>query len=167
METMKNKVRRKDRQLADETEMFRILDSAEFGILSLVDDDGTPYGIPINFARQDDRLVFHCAPEGRKFQCIRFQPKVSFCVIGRTNLLPGQFSTEYESVIIEGMAEIVDDEPRRIDDLLILCRKLSPEHMDAAEQYIRKSLHRTAVFEIRIETMTGKAKRKKPVEKTS
>lgn len=139
--------------------MLQILDAAEFGILSLVDSKGIPYGIPINFARKDDLLIFHCAPDGRKFECIRSQPRVSFCVIGRTNLLPGQFSTEYESVVVEGVAEIINDEKRKVEDLMILCRKLASEHLDAAEKYIQKSLHRTGIFEIRIESMTGKAKR--------
>lgn len=156
---MKHEIRRKDRQLTDREVMLRILDAAEFGVLSLIDRDGIPYGIPINFARQDDRLIFHCAPDGRKFDCLRFQPRVSFCVVGWTQLLPGRFSTEYESVLIEGLAEIIDDEQRKIEDLMILCQKLDPEHLDQAKQYIMKSLHRTGIFEIRIEAMTGKAKR--------
>ena len=156
---MKQQIRRKDRELTDREEMLQILDSAEYGFLSLVDKEGVPYGIPVNFARQEDRLIFHCAPNGRKFECMRFQPCVSFCVVGRTNLLPAKFTTEYESVIVEGVADIIDDEQRKIEDLMILCRKLSPEHLEAAEKYIRKSLHRTGVFEIRIEAITGKAKR--------
>lgn len=138
--------------------MYRILDAAEFGVLSMVDQN-VPYGIPLNFARQEDRLIVHCAPEGRKFDCIRFQPQVSFCVVGRTRLLPGQFTTEYESVILEGVAEIIEDEKQKIEDLMILCKKLSPEHLEAAEKYIQKSLHRTGIFEIRIKSMTGKAKK--------
>lgn len=158
---MKHEVRRKDRQLTDETEMLRILDEAEYGFLSLVDEAGIPYGIPLNFARQADRLVFHCAPEGRKYECLRHQPRVSFGVVGRTRLQPGQFTTEYESVVVEGVAEIVDDKAKKVEALMILCRKLSPEHLDAAEKYIQKSLHRTGVFEIRIESMAGKAKQPK------
>lgn len=161
---MQQDVRRKDRQLTDRDEMLRILDAAEYGFLSLVDEDGAPYGVPMNFVRQDRRLIFHCAPDGRKFRCLRFRPRVSFCVVGRTNLLPAQFTTEYESVIVVGEAEIVDDDARKIEDLMILCRKLSPEHLDDAENYIRKSLHRTGVFELRIESMTGKAKRPKAGE---
>lgn len=155
---MQYKVRRKERQI-DESEALRILDAAEYGVLSLVGEDGAPYGIPVNFVREGKRLILHCAPAGRKLDCIRFQPRVSLCAVGRTHLLPAQFSTEYESAVVEGVAEIVEDEKRKVEDLMILCRKYAPEHLEAAEKYIAKSLHRTGIVEIRVESITGKAKR--------
>lgn len=156
---MKYEIRRKNREMKDRKEILQLLDAAEYAVISMVDGDGVPYGIPINFAREGDRLIFHCATEGRKLECLRFHPRVSLCVVGRTRVLPGQFTTEYESVIVEGMAEIVEDERRKIDDLMVLCRKYSPGHLEAAKKAIEKSLHRTAIFEIRIESMAGKAKR--------
>lgn len=152
------KIRRRDRVIT-EAEALAVLDAAEYGVLSVVGADGVPYGVPINFVRDGDTLIFHCAPEGRKLECMRRQPRVSFCAVGRTRVLPGEFTTEYESVVVEGTATIIEDETRKIADLMKLCEKYSAEHLPAAETYIRRSLHRTGIFEIRMETVTGKGKK--------
>lgn len=157
---MQHEIRRKDRKWHDQEEMLRFLDEAEFGVLSLIDAHARPYAVPLNFVRDGRRLLFHCAPEGRKLDCIRFSPRVSFCVVGKTQVQPEIFSTLYESVIIEGSATLIEDEAAKIRALRILCRKYSPEHLLAAERAIEKSLHRTGVFEVTIDSMTGKAKRK-------
>ena len=151
-------MRRSDREIPLE-EALAVLDSAEYGVLSLVDPQDKPYAVPISFVRDDNRLIFHCAIEGRKLDCIRHQPVVTFCAVGRTKILPGQFTTEYESVLIEGIAEIIENEQQKIDDLLKLCRKYAPDDLDAAEKMINNNLHRTAVIEIRMASVTGKANR--------
>lgn len=44
---------------------FEVLDKAPYITLSMVRPDGTPYGIPLNIARKDERVFyFHCADEG-------------------------------------------------------------------------------------------------------
>ena len=155
---MRYEVRRKDRQISRE-EAMTLLDAAEYAVLSLVGEDGVPYGIPVNLVRSGNVLIFHCALEGRKQDCLRHQPRVSVCAVGRIHILPGQFSTEYESVVVEGVAEIVEDENRKIDDLMMLVEKYDPQHLDVAPKYIEKSLSRTGIVEIHIESVTGKAKR--------
>jgi len=151
-------MRRRDREIPLD-EALAVLDSAEYGVLSLVDPQGKPYAVPVSFVRDDDHLIFHCATEGRKLDCIWHQPVVAFCAVGRTKVLPGQFTTEYESVLIEGIAEIIDDEQQKIDDLLKLCEKYAPDESDAIEKMIDQYLHRTVVVEIRMTTITGKANR--------
>jgi Predicted flavin-nucleotide-binding protein len=151
-------MRRCDREIPL-NEALAVLDSAEYGVLSLVDPQGKPYAVPVSFVRDDGRLIFHCAAEGRKLDCIRYQPIVTFCVVGRTKILPEQFTTEYESVLIEGIAEIIENEQQKINDLLKLCEKYVPDDSDAIEKMIDQNLHRTVVVEIRMTSVTGKANR--------
>lgn len=153
-----HQVRRKDREITRE-EAVAVLDAAEYGVLSMVDSQGKPYAVPISFVRDGERLIFHCAPEGRKLDCIRHQPTVSFCAVGPTEVVPSQFTTKYESVLIEGIAEIIEEKQRKIDHLIKLCEKYTPGHLAAAAKAIDGSLHRTAVIEMQITTITGKAKR--------
>lgn len=40
-------------------EALAVLDAAEFAIVSTVDDDGMPYGVPLSFVRRGDTLYFH------------------------------------------------------------------------------------------------------------
>ena len=63
------KIRRQDRALA-EAEAEKILAAAPYGILSLVGENGYPYGVPVNAAWQDGKLYFHCAAEGLLYCCV-------------------------------------------------------------------------------------------------
>jgi len=46
-----------------------------------------------------------------KLDNIEYNTKVSFCVVGKTKVLPDQFATDYESAVVFGVAsEIKEDE---------------------------------------------------------
>lgn len=152
-------VRRQDR-LLDRQRADQLLRTAEYGTLSMVDTDGMPYGIPINFVWDGDSAIYlHCAPEGRKLRALAQNDHVSFCIVGRVNLLPSQFTTEYESVVLAGTAciDLDDDERRRALRLLLL--KLSPDDVELGLRYAEKSLHRTRIIRLDITHYSGKCKR--------
>lgn len=156
-----SKIRRQDR-LLDEARAHEILASAEYGILSMIDLDGKPYGVPLNFVWDgDDSIYIHCAPEGKKIDILDCHDRVSFCVVGNVNLLPSQFTTEYESIILDCEATICTSEEERVYALELLLRKLSPHDVEIGMKYALKSLHRTCILRLDILTWSGKAKRVK------
>ena len=156
-----SKIRRQDR-LLDEARAREILASAEYGILSMIDLDGKPYGVPLNFVWDgDDSIYIHCAPEGKKIDILDCHDRVSFCVVGNVNLLPSQFTTEYESIILDCEATICTSEEERVHALELLLRKLSPHDVEIGMKYALKSLHRTCILRLDILTWSGKAKRVK------
>lgn len=60
---MERKMRR-IRQLLSEDDAKGILTTATNGVLSLVDADGSPYGVPLSFAYDNDgHIYFHSAVE--------------------------------------------------------------------------------------------------------
>lgn len=134
-----------------------LLGSAEYGILSTVGHDGEAYGVPLNYVLIGDTLYFHCALEGRKLDHLTGNDRVSFCVVGRTRVLPAEFSTEYESVIAAGRAAIVHGD-ERYRALLGLLEKYCPDHVDDGRLYIEKLDRQTCVVGIRVERITGKSK---------
>ena len=156
-----SKIRRQDR-LLDEARAREILASAEYGILSMIDLDGKPYGVPLNFVWDgDDSIYIHCAPEGKKIDILDCHDRVSVCVVGNVNLLPSQFTTEYESIILDCEATICTSEEERVYALELLLRKLSPHDVEIGMKYALKSLHRTCIVRLDILTWSGKAKRVK------
>lgn len=153
-------VRRQDR-LLDEKDAVELLKCGEYGFLSLSgsEDCGGGYGIPVSYAFDGDDLWFHCAPEGEKLRRIARCDRASFCVVGRTHVLPDKFSTLYESVIAFGRIEMVDDTDVKRRALALLVRKYAPEYVEKGEKYAEHSLPRTAILRFRIDTFSGKAKR--------
>lgn len=153
-----SKVRRQDR-LLDEAQARRLLQTSEYGVLSMTDEDGRAYGIPVNHVYDGASSVYiHCAPEGYKLRAIAAHPEVSFCIVGRTHLLPGQFTTEYESVVLRGTARTGLDDEERMHALHLLVDKLSPDHRQLGYQFSQKSFHRTEIIRIDFTEFSGKQK---------
>jgi len=155
---MERPLRREDRRLDDAAAMS-LLKRGEYGILSTSDQYNRPYGIPVNYVVIEDRIFFHCATEGQKLENITANQGVSFCVVGRTELLPEQFSTRYESVVVSGTAAIVDDHDLKNKALEALVAKYASDHMAAGKAYIEKLMDKTAVVQISIDHLAGKARK--------
>jgi len=154
---MERNIRRTDRAIS-EREAKRILEEGEFGVLSTVSPDGQPYGVPINYGYRGDVLYFHCAREGHKLENLTANNRVSFCVVGRTEVLPEKFATNYESVIVFGKAFELTDHEKHIG-LLEIVKRYSPGFMAEGLKYIENAAHKTRVYKIGIESITGKSRK--------
>lgn len=53
---IKKEMRRKDRELSA-TEAMEILQNGKFGVLSVMGDDGYPYGVPLHYVMIDDNRM--------------------------------------------------------------------------------------------------------------
>jgi nitroimidazol reductase NimA-like FMN-containing flavoprotein (pyridoxamine 5'-phosphate oxidase superfamily) len=154
---MADEMRRKDRALPD-SEAKELLAKGEYGVLSTVSPDGQPYGVPLNYSYAGDVIYFHCALEGHKLANMQASKKVSFFVVGETEVLSDKFSTKYESVIVFGEAcEVVGDEKQK--GLIELVKKYSPDFMKKGLEYIEKAGDKTRVYKITVASLTGKARR--------
>ena len=150
-------MRRKDRAITEE-EALALLNKAEYGVLSTVNENGEPYGVPLNFCVIDHCIYFHCAVEGQKIDNIKQNESVSFCVVGNTEILPDKFGTKYESVIVSGEVEEVFDMNKQLA-LEGLLHKYSIEFIDKGIKYIEDLKEKTRVFKITINKLTGKARK--------
>ncbi len=150
-------IRRKDREIKPQ-EAIELLDSAEYGVLSTVDQDNQPYGVPLSYVYKDNCIYFHCALSGHKLDNITTNSKVSFCVVGKTKILSAQFATEYESAVAFGIASEVKG-PERYDALLWIVKKYSPACIEEGKFYIEQKDKATKVFKIEIKHISGKARR--------
>jgi nitroimidazol reductase NimA-like FMN-containing flavoprotein (pyridoxamine 5'-phosphate oxidase superfamily) len=154
---MERKIRRADRAISD-SEASEILRAGEYGVLSTVSVDGQPYGVPVSYSYAGDVIYFHCALEGHKLENLNGNNKVSFCVVGKTEILPETFGTRYESVIVFGKAfEVTGAEKHTV--LIELLKKYSPGFMDKGLRYIEGEGHKARVYKIVIESMTGKSRK--------
>lgn len=147
-------LRRKDKQISME-EAKTLLTESEYGILSTVDKDGQPYGVPLNYVYKNDAIYFHCALMGHKIDNIEGNSKVSFCVLGDIKVLPADFSTNYKSTIICGIASEVKGK-ERYDALIGLLEKYSPDYLEEGKKYIEKLDKATKVIKIDIQQISGK-----------
>ena len=149
---------RRPRQALPFQECEEILSKAHSGVLSVMGDDGYPYGVPVNHVYMDGKIAFHCAVSGHKLDAIRNCDKVSYCVVWKDDVSAERQATDFISVITFGRAALVedDDEKRRICEAI--GEKFAPDHIkecrDETEMYLQRG--GLACIEISIEHMTGK-----------
>jgi nitroimidazol reductase NimA-like FMN-containing flavoprotein (pyridoxamine 5'-phosphate oxidase superfamily) len=152
-----NKLRRKDRAI-ESSEAIEILMKGEYGILSTVGDNEQPYGVPLSYVYKGNSIYIHCARVGHKIDNIRNNPKVSFCVVGNTTVLPSEFATEYESSIIFGTAAEIQG-AERYNALIWIVEKYSPDYLEEGKHKIKQQDNATKVVKITIDQISGKARK--------
>ncbi len=159
MEYNNEQVRRQDR-LLDEDRARELLRESEWGVLSICTKEGVPYGVPINYVWDGNNSIYlHCAPQGRKLQILEENSRVSFTVVGRVNLLPSRFTTEYESIMLEGEAVRHLDDDEKHQALELLLDKLSPNDKQVGLKYAAASFHRVEIIRVDFTRWSGKRKK--------
>ena len=152
---MFREMRRKEKTLP-EADALRILKEAEFGTLATVGADGYPYAVVLNYVLDGDLIYFHSAHDGHKVSNIDFCERVCFSVVGYHKLLAEKFDTEYDSVIVFGTANRVNDETEKKKAYMGLIEKYSPAYKAQGVDHIAGASHTAAVYRINIEHKTGK-----------
>ena len=150
-------MRRKERE-RDAAFAKQVLDTCVYATLSMVDEQGQPYCVPVNPARDGDALYIHAAMEGKKTDCLRAHARVCVAAVGRTRVPEGKFTMQYESAIAFGVAQEVTQEAEKVRALRLICEKFTPMDMDGFDAAVARSLARTAIWRIDIQSITGKSK---------
>ena len=147
---------RKKQQLSQE-ECISILKSELRGVLSVIGDDGYPYGIPIDhwYCEDNGKIYFHSGKTGHKIDAIKNCNKVSFCVYDKGRRNDSEWALNIRSVVIFGKITLIDDYDKAVD----ISRRLSYRFTSDSE-YIEKEVERAGrrvlVLELTPENICGK-----------
>lgn len=156
-------MRKKQRQQSAEW-ACGVFDRAPYVTVSMTRPDGTPYGLPLNLARKDERtFYFHCAAQGEKIDCLRQQPIVSLSAVSKCSPCYEEekqnFTEHYQSAIAIGRAEEVTEPAEKVEALRLLCERFLSKYMGSFDSAIARSLAVTAVYRITLtEPPVGKMK---------
>ncbi|MBQ5762070.1 MAG: pyridoxamine 5'-phosphate oxidase family protein [Clostridia bacterium] len=137
--------------------IVEILKKEKRGVLSVLGDNGYPYGLPINYwyNEENGRLYFHSGKKGHKNDAIAVNNKVSFCVMDEGYRNEGEWALNISSVIIFGKIQIVES----FEEAMKICRKLSLRFTSDSEYIdseIQKCGNATVCYELIPEHITGK-----------
>ncbi len=155
---MNRPMRKKERQM-DSEKALNLLQSGEYGVLSSVDAEGQPYGVPVNYVYDGkDVIYFHSAKEGHKLDNLKNNPKVSFTVVGEHRIMDWKFTSAYESVIAFGEAMGVDGD-EKYQALRLLALKYSLDYMDEFDRDIERAILPVQVTKIQVNQVTGKERK--------
>lgn len=173
-------MRRKDRAM-DKEFALKIIDKARYGVVSMVDNEGKPYGLSLSIVRDNNTLYFHSAMDGKKVEILKNNPNVSIIFVGQVQVpenyskdeleemkndpsqavkfISSVFTTEFESAIVTGLVKPVEDREEKIKAMKLVCQKYTPTKMEYFQTAIEAGLSRTNVYSVEIESITGKRKK--------
>lgn len=121
-------MRRKDREIKDETEIEFILREATVCRLTFC-DGRKPYIAAMRFCYIERCLYMHSAKEGRKIELLKKNPEVCFEIDVGVELIrsdsPCRFGMKYKSVVGSGSAHMIDDLDKKKEALNHIMEKYS------------------------------------------
>ena len=154
---MFREMRRKRQELKEE-DCIKMLKRGQAGVLAVAGDEDYPYAVPLNYVydEKEKKIFFHSASSGHKLDAIRGNEKVSFCVIGKDQLVPEEYTTYFSSVIVFGRARILSDDGEKRSALQMLAKKYVDDPREKVDAEINRFYDTVVMVGISVEHMTGK-----------
>lgn len=147
---------RRKKQLLPEEEAWECLRQTEFGILSTVDEDGWPYGVPLNHVVLGEKIYFHGASEGHKMISLAYSSKACYTVVASAQVIPEELATRYRSVICFGTVRRLTDPEERDAVLWKLAERFAPDEIEFTRKEMVQLAGKTTVLELDVQRITGK-----------
>ena len=96
------------KQALSREECLQILIRQPRGVLSVLGDDGYPYGMPMDhwYCEEDGCLYFHSGKKGHKMDAMARYDKVSYCVYDQGEYREGDWAPYIRSVIVFGRVTV-------------------------------------------------------------
>jgi uncharacterized protein len=121
-------------------------------------DNNVPYVLPMNFGIDGDRIILHSAREGRMWETIKKNPKI--CInwtlgeelVWQDAQVGCSYRMKSKSVIVEGLAEIVDD----CNEKERLFKQFMTQYSDLPFKFNAPSIINVGVLTVTFKKMTAK-----------
>lgn len=140
----------------DEQFAWAVLDQAPYAVLSLADETGAPYCVPISPAREGKTVYFHCARIGLKLELLEKNPKVALAAVSYHKAVSEAYTMSYASAVLRGTAAIVTDEGEKMLALRRISEKYSAADLDKFDAMVEQYAKAAHVVRINVEEITGK-----------
>lgn len=151
-------MRRKDRQVTDKAEIYRVLDECDVCRVGFC-DEGEVYIVPLNFGygEKSGKLTFyfHSAGQGRKVELFRKCGSVGFELDCAHQLVQAEkacgYTEKYKSVIGTGRTYEVPEEEKPA-----AMKTVMAHYTDAELEFDPATLERVRLFALEVEELSCK-----------
>lgn len=153
---MFRELRRKKQKLSPE-ECAEVLKTVPRGVLSVLGDDGYPYGVPMDhwYCPENGCLYFHSGRRGHKTDSLRRDEKVCYTVMDEGFCREGEWAKNIRSIVIFGRISFVEDKARCYE----ICRNIGMQFFDDVGYWQNEfagAENRVICLELSVESMCGK-----------
>ncbi len=148
----------------DRDEARKILDAGEYCVVSTVDADGCPYGVPLSYVMMGDAMYFHTGKRpGHKIDDFERDARISVAVATEVEPCYEEtfFTTRFASVIAQGRIRRVEDPVEVKQALVALCMKYLPQFKAEIGGALERELDVTEVWAADFDEVRAQGGRRK------
>ena len=144
--------------IEEQLRVEQIIRSCKLCFVGMVDEDGAPYVIPMNFGYNGEVLFLHSAPEGKSIRILEQNPKVciTFCtdseLIRQHPDVACSYRMKGESVICNGLVEFEEILEKKVEALNCIMRQYS----DKEFHYSDPAVKNVKIWIVKIASITAK-----------
>ena len=101
--------------ITDRSQIEDIIRKCPYCTVGIIDGEGNPYVIPMNFAWENDTIYLHSGPEGSKVEMVARHPQVciTFCegheLVYMHKQIACSYSMKSRCVIFKGKVRFIED----------------------------------------------------------
>jgi nitroimidazol reductase NimA-like FMN-containing flavoprotein (pyridoxamine 5'-phosphate oxidase superfamily) len=150
-------LRRKDKEIADERLLKKILKTAKYVTIAL-SMNGEPYLVSISHGYDENKncLFFHCAREGKKLQYLRSNNTVWGQALLDYGYSEGECTYLYASVHFSGKVTMLENLEEKREALACMIRQIDKNPETLITDLRPERLRNTVVGRIDVAYMSGK-----------
>ncbi len=137
-------IRYTQRICEDKNKINNFMKERRVGILSMCDEEGKPYAVPVNYIYLNEKIYIHGMGTGKKNRLMEAKPSVCFTVFEEfgtvVDSIPCKCDTSYFSIVIIGKVTLVKELDEKTHVLSKLVEKFTPNlfKLPMAKQFVEK-----------------------------
>lgn len=149
---------RKTTWLTDLKQVETVIHKAKSCCIAMIDNDGKPYVVTMNFGFKNGVFYFHGDKKGKKMDCLKANPHVSITLsvdhrlFYQNQQVACSYGLSYRSVCVQGIAEMIDNQEQKIEALEIIMAQYSKDNF----KFNAPSVNNVAVFKVKADDLKCK-----------
>ncbi|MDR0970014.1 MAG: pyridoxamine 5'-phosphate oxidase family protein [Lentimicrobiaceae bacterium] len=147
------------KKLAELSEIESIIHKSTYCTVGMIDENGLPYVLPMNFGYADQTLYLHCGSKGKKINAFRKNKQVCVNFCTNTELhyrdveIACSYSMKYRSAVLYGSVEFIEDLEEKERCLRIIMQQYTIESV----RFSVPALKNVCVIKVPAERLEGRA----------
>ena len=148
----------KSKAIEKQEDIYEIIKKCQVCHVAMVDQEGKPYLVPMNFGFEEGTIYLHSSRNGKKIEILKNCPEV--CIEFSTDYLlryqnedvACSWSMKYRSVLAYGKVTFIEDESEKVNHLNMIMRNYTPKEF----KYNPPSIREVCCWKIVVEKFEGR-----------
>lgn len=145
--------------IKNKEQIQEVIGKCDVCYVGVVDTEGLPYVVPMNFGYDKEYIYLHGASVGKLIDSLKLNPQVcvTFCtpsdLVWQDAHVGCSYRVRGESVVARGDVEFITDFEKKVEALNILMGNYSKREF----KYSSPAVRNVEIYRVRVQELTGKA----------